>query len=71
MARSCGSSKLDNIYSNQKRALDFAYYLYFEKMKVLKSISRRKGDPPFKFDSNIFKTSEDEQNVLKSIVEGN
>lgn len=64
-------SKLDNIYSNQKRAKDFAYYLYFEKMKVLQSVSRRKGDPPFKFDSNIFKNSEREQNVLASIVKEN
>ena len=63
-------SNLEKVYTDQKRAQDFAFYLYFERMKVLNSISRRKGDPPFKFDSNVFANSEEERNTLKSIVQG-
>jgi hypothetical protein len=34
-----------------KRGIDFAYYLYFEKMYLFEFVSKRSGDPPFKFDS--------------------
>ena len=39
------------IVPSGKRGIDFAYYLYFEKMYFFDFVSKRSGDPPFKFDS--------------------
>ena len=64
-------SSIGKVFTNQKRAQDFAYYLYFERMKVFNSITRRKGDPPFKFNSKFLIKSKEEQNILASIVWGN
>lgn len=38
------------IVPSGKRGIDFAYYLYFEKMYFFDFVSKRSGDPPFKFD---------------------
>ena len=63
-------SNIDAIFTDQKRAQDFAYYLYFEQMKVFTSIEKRKGDPPFRFNSSNLIKNQPELKTLKSIVKG-
>jgi hypothetical protein len=36
------------------RGVDFAYYIYFEKMYLFDFVSKRSGDPPFIFDEKKF-----------------
>jgi hypothetical protein len=44
----------DAILPSGIRGLDFSYYLYFEKMYLFDFVSKRIGDPPFKFDRQDF-----------------
>ena len=51
---------LDNpsqITTSKARGIDFAYYLYFEKMYYFDFIEKRVGDPPFLIDKNKFNNS--------------
>ncbi len=54
--------KLNNI-----RALDFAYYLYFEKMPEFQSIKKRFGDPPFAFNAKKFTSQVNDLDEIKKI----
>lgn len=55
------------------RALDFAYYLYFEKLVKFDFVEKRKGDPPFELRKDLFLSDIDDKDsdfnsLLKSIL---
>lgn len=57
------------ISSSRARGLDFAYYLYFEKMYLFDFVTKRSGDPPFSFDQNKFERSlMDEQSDINRLI---
>lgn len=56
-----------NIKLNNRKALDFAYYLYFEKMPEFQSIKQRSGDPPFAFNAKKFTNQSNDLNEIKKI----